>query len=395
MQLRRLVPGVLAGPTLLALLCAPLFAGGAEDWPSFRGDPGQRGVAGGSLPGSLELAWTFDAGGAIASSPVVADGRVFFGCDTGKVHALRTADGEPLWEFATQDIVEAPALVHAGTVYVGSSDGYLYALDAASGELRWRGTSEDKILGGASWVADPSGDGAGRVVVGSYDNRLYCFDAGDGRTLWTYETENYINGTPALDGERVVFGGCDAVLHVVSAVSGQALGTVPLRDDCHIAGSVAVADGRAYFGHYGNAFVCIELSSGEEPGRIVWQYADAREGFFSAPAVGPDRVVFGGRDKQVHCVRRDTGEGLWTFRTRRKVDSSPVICGDKVLCASGDGRLYLLALEDGSELWSYEIGESIFSSPALAGGRVFIGANDGRMYAFQAAAEDPDGERAR
>lgn len=380
-----------------------LLAGAASpsDWTSFRGDPGQSGVAGGSLPASLELLWSFQTeGGAIASSPVVAADHVFFGNDDGRLYAVDVESGEPAWELRTDDIIEAPPMVHDGVVYVGSSDGFLYAADASTGELRWKSPTGDKILGGASWVpgdADPGAGGkAGRVLVGSYDNRLYCFDAATGEQLWAYETDNYINGTPAIDAGRVVFGGCDAALHVVSASTGEGLQKVALRDDCHIAGSVALVDGRAYFGHYGNAFVCIELggvagAAGiERPaaGTIVWEYTNPREGFFSAPAVGSDRVVFGGRDRQVHCVRRDSGEALWTFRTRRKVDSSPVICGDKVVCASGDGRLYVLSLEDGEQLWSYEIGESIFSSPALAGGRVFVGANDGRMYAF-GAGQDP------
>ena len=62
-----------------------------------------------------------------------------------------------------------------------------------------------------------------------------------------------------------------------------------------------------------------------------------------------------------------SGEPLWTFKTRRKVDSSPVVCGDKVVFGTGDGRLYLLDLETGKELWNYEVGKSIIASPAVAG----------------------------
>ncbi|MEM7504371.1 MAG: PQQ-binding-like beta-propeller repeat protein, partial [Pseudomonadota bacterium] len=52
--------------------------------------------------------------GKSATAPVVAEGRVYFGADDYRIHALDFATGEPLWSFATQDIVEAPPLVSDG-----------------------------------------------------------------------------------------------------------------------------------------------------------------------------------------------------------------------------------------------------------------------------------------
>jgi len=361
----------------LLLLAASFQVPEAEDWPSYRGGPALQGVAPGSLAGDLELAWTFEAGGAITSSPVVAGGLVYFGSDDYHVYALDAATGEKRWSFATEDIIEAPPLVHEGAVYIGSSDYFFYALDAATGALRWKAETDDKILGSANWVRAAEGAGTW-VVVGSYDTFLYCFEAKSGAKKWAYQTQNYVNGTPAIADGKIVFGGCDAALHVVSAATGEGAEPLELGSDCHVAGSVALAGGRAYFGHYGNAFVCVDLA--EE--KLVWAYESTNHAFFSSAAIGADRVVFGGRDKQVHCVERDTGEAIWIFRTGRKVDASPVIAGDKVVVGSGDGVLYVLALEDGAEVWKYEIGRSIFSSPAVVGGRIYVGANDSRLYCF-------------
>ena len=362
--------------------CALLLGGAAEDWPSYRRDPALSGVAPGSLPDDFEVLWTFDTGAPIVSSPVVAHGRVYIGGDDQNLHAIDLATGEEVWRFATEDMIEAPPLALGDTIYVGSADFHLYAVDAATGEERWRFRTGDQVLGGANWVPGPRGENGGegnnRIVVGSYDNSLYCLDAGTGEQLWSYETGNYVNGTPAVRGNEIVFGGCDAILHVVSAETGEALRQVELGEACHVAGSVALDDERAYFGHYGNAFVCIDLGTGE----TVWRYEDPRFPFFSSPAIGERRVVFGGRNKQLHCVDRATGEELWTVKTRRKVDGSPVICGDKVVFGSGDGRLYVVRLEDGSEVWTYEVGRSLFSSPAVVDGMIVIGGDDGVVYAF-------------
>ena len=356
---------------------APKGPGEGHDWPLFRGDAAQRGVASGELADELELLWTAETGGAIVSSPVVADGVVYIGSDDGHLHALELSTGDERWSFETEDIIEAPPMVHDGVVYVGSSDFNFYAVDAATGEQRWKAMTDDKILGGAAAVPAAEGDGTW-IVVGSYDTNLYCFDAATGEEVWTYSTDNYVNGTPAVLDDRIVFGGCDAVLHVVSARTGEPLAQVPLGEDSHVAGSVALAAGRAYFGHYGNAFICVDLEGQE----LAWSYPHPRHPFFSSPAIGEDVVVFGGRDKHLHCVSREDGTPLWTFATRRKVDGSPVICGDKVVFGSGDDWLYVLRLADGVLLWSYEIGSALFSSPAVVDGMVIIGANDGNVYAF-------------
>ena len=151
----------------------------------------------------------------------------------------------------------------------------------------------------------------------------------------------------------------------------------------HGAASVALADGRAYFGHYENQFLCADLKSGSN----VWTFRDRQFPYFSSPAVTPERVVFGGRDKMLHCLNRADGRSVWSLATRGRVDSSPVVCGDKVVVGSDDGRVYLVRLSDGKELWSYEIGQPVGSSPAVADGKIVIGSDDGSVYCFGAKAE--------
>lgn len=370
-----------AGPPAVAAPTASTAAPG-ESWPMYRGDRSQTGVAAGVLKTPLELRWTFAATASIASSPVVADGRAFIGSDDGFLYAVNLADGSLAWKFETEDAIEAPPMVLEGVVYVGSLDYRLYGVDAKTGQQKWRFEADDKILSGVNWFAAP--DGSKRLVFGCYDNLLYCLDAGKGEVIWKYETENYVNGTPAIDGDRIVFGGCDSFLHVVSAPGGTAIQKLPLGEECYVAGSVGLAEGAAYFGHYGNAFVSIDLITGG----ARWTY-QSREGFFSAPAIGGDRVIFGGRDRQVHCVNRTTGEMIWTFATRRQVDSSPVLCDGKVVVGSGDGLLYVLDSATGSELWSYDLGKPIVSSPAVVDGLVLIGCNDGRLYAFGPQRPEP------
>jgi len=343
----------------------------------FRGGPGLLGVAPGKLPDSPTLRWRFKTGGPVKSSAAIGAGRVFVGSDDGKVYALDLEEGQKVWEYATEGAVEASPLLVRGTVFVGSSDSHLYALDADTGKLKWKHETGDKILGAANWVPAAKGGGVW-ILVGSYDSNLYCIDSETGRKVWTYKTDSFINGAPAVAKGKAVFGGCDAVIHVVSVADGSEVARIEAGS--YIAGSAALAGKYAYIGHYGNEFLCADIAGGE----VTWAYSDRPFAFFSSAAVGQREVVVGSRDKRVHCISRGDGKRIWAFQTRGRVDSSPVICDGKVVVGSDDGRLYIVRLSDGKELWSYEIGQAVSASPAVAGGIIVVGSEDGYVYAFGA-----------
>jgi len=152
--------------------------------------------------------------------------------------------------------------------------------------------------------------------------------------------------------------------------------------------SVAVANGRAYFGTFENEVLAVDLAGK----KVAWRYApkDRQFPFYSSAAIAGGKVILGGRDKVVHAIDAASGKAVWTFATRGQVDSSPVIVaarpgspqGDKVVVGSEDGRLYIVNLADGKESWTYEIGAAITGSPAVAGGLIVIGADDGGVYCF-------------
>ena len=271
--------------------------------------------------------------------------------------------------------MEAAPCVLDGRVFIGSAESFLHALDAGTGELKWKYETGGQILGSANWTRSPDGQKTW-ILVGSYDNKLHCVDSQGGQLVWAFETGNYVNGSPAEAEGKCVFGGCDAMIHVVSVADGAKVAEID--SESYIAASAAFLDGEVYVGNYGNIFLKADLKTGQ----IVWKYSQSDAPFFSSPAVGEKVVVLGGRDEYVHCVRRDNGEKVWAFKTLGEVNSSPAICGDKVVVGSDDGRLYVLTLADGKLLWSYEMGKPVTSSPAVAGGIVVIGCDDGYVYAF-------------
>jgi outer membrane protein assembly factor BamB len=363
----------------LALLCAASLPGierAGADWPMHRGGPQLQGRAAMPAPQKPVLKWSFKATKAIKAPAAIAKGRVFVGDDAGVIHALGLETGKALWSVATEGSIEAAPLVLDGVVYIGSSDGRLYAIDAASGAVKWKYETDDKILGGATYVRNPDGEGWW-ILVGGYDMLLHCIDAATGERLWTIETENYINGTPGLTSSgEVVFGGCDAFIHVVSI--GERKEVRKFESGAYIAGSAAFDGGLGYVGHYGNEVLAFKPGDGA----ILWRYRDRAFPYYSSPALSETHLFIGGRDKRLHCIDREKGTAVWVFQTRGQVDSSPVILGDAVVVGSADGRLYCVNIADGKERWAYEIGASITASPAVGGGLIVIGAEDGVLYAI-------------
>jgi outer membrane protein assembly factor BamB len=346
-----------------------------DSWPMFRGHPGLTGISPAALPNNLSLLWSYKTAGPVKSSAAIVEGKVFIGSDDMQLHCIDLKSGKKVWSFPTKGEIESSPLVLDKVVYVGSADGLLYAIDAGTGKELWNYKTDDKILGAPNWVESPDRKSTW-ILAGSYDFKLYCFDSKSGKTNWTFETGNYINGSPAVAEGKTIFGGCDALLHVISLKDGQKIKEI--EAGAYIAGSGAFEKNRFYIGHYDNEFICADIAEGN----IAWRYKDRAFPYFSSPALTRDRVVFGGRDKKLHCVEKTTGKELWSFLTRGKVDSSPVICGDKIVVGSDDGRLYMVNLTDGKEVWSYDIGQALTSSPAIVNGTVVIGSQDGNVYAF-------------
>ena len=357
-----------------------------DSWPMHRGDQNLQGIAGGKLPDKLKLAWTFQVERpkrsdgtpglqpGIKASAVVHKGKVFVGDDNGTFHSRDLTTGKALWTFKAQDAIEGAALVLNDQIIFGSGDGFLYCLDA-NGKMVWKYETADQVLAAPNWAKDPASDDLW-VLAGSYDGSVHCVRAKNGKPVWKYSTDNFVNGSPAIAGKKVIFGGCDTYLYVLELATGKALESI--EADAYIISSVAVRDEIGYLGHYDNAVIAFSTISGD----ILWKYKKKSFAYHSSCAVAEKKLYIGGRDKSMHAIDRKSGEGLWTFKTRGQVDSSPVLCDGKVLFGSIDGNFYSLDAETGEEVWSYDVGAGIIASPAVASGMVFIGDEKGNLFAF-------------
>jgi outer membrane protein assembly factor BamB len=338
------------------------------DWPQFRGNPLQTGVAPFTLPDPLAVLWKFKAGDAIEATAAIVGGVVYVGSFDSHLYAVDLATGTLKWKYKASPIKAAPS-VKGGAVYVGDEDGIFHCVDAATGKNRWTFETGAEITSSANFDGD-------RILFGSGDQMLYCVSA-DGKLAWKFKVPGGpVMGSPAVVQGRTFVAGCDSMLHVIDTANGKETGGVDL--DGQVGASAAVAGDRLFVGTMTNQVQAVDWKKTE----IAWSFEPAEhpQAFFASPAVTDKLVVVGSRDKLVYALDRQTGKQVWTFPTKRKVDSSPVAAGARVYVGSLDGNLYVLDLAKGKEVQRLELGRGIAASPAVSDGRLVIGTVDGTLY---------------
>ena len=354
----------------------------AGDWVSFRGNPQLTGVAAGDFPDNPQLLWTFEAGEGIESTAAIAAGTVYAGALDGNLYAINLESGSLKWKYSASDEIKSSPAVFRKTVYFGDEMGVFHAVDAETGQQRWIFQTDGGIISSANFAGDS-------VLFGSYDQYLYCVSAETGALIWKFETEGYVHGTPTVVDVRssgslpypndvVVTTGCDGYLRVINVLNGEENNKIPLGD--YVAASPAVLKTRAFVGTFGNQVLGVDLNHAE----ILWNYEPAKGGFpfYASAAVTNDAVIVGGRDKRIHALKPQTGEPLWIYPTKARVDSSPVIIGNRVLFGTVGGVIYALNINTGEPVWQFVTGSSIVASPCVAGGKLVIGSDDGVLYCF-------------
>jgi outer membrane protein assembly factor BamB len=140
---------------------------------------------------TLELLWRVEVGGAVAASPLLHEGVLYFGTLTSELIAV-DAHRESRMAITNQSdrilrrykaegwIWSTPTLVD-GTLYFGDLRGYVHAVDAATFTPRWKAHDPERRGGIRGRVAVVDG----RVIAGSESKHLRAYNAESGALVWT------------------------------------------------------------------------------------------------------------------------------------------------------------------------------------------------------------------
>jgi outer membrane protein assembly factor BamB len=348
------------------------------DWPVFRGNPLQTGVAGTTLPEQLGIRWQFATKDSVEGAAAIAKGTVYVASYDEHLYAIDLATGQQKWKYKAAPFKASPSY-HAGAVYVGDADGIFHCVDATTGQKRWSFETGSEIISGASFAGP-------KILFGSGDETLYCLSV-EGQSLWKFKVPGGpVLASPAVVGNHTFVSGCDSALHVIDLATGKELRSVQLEGQT--GATPAVAGDQLFVGTMTNQMLGIDWQKGE----VAWRFEPASNSqpFYASAAVTDNLVVAASRDKRIYGLDRKSGKQVWKFATQGRVDSSPVVVGTRVFVGSGDGNLYVLDLARGTELTHFELATNgkgargISASPAVGEHCLVIGTNEGTVYCLGA-----------
>lgn len=224
------------------------------------------------------------------SSPLLKNGRVFFGSENGTVYALDARNGRTIWTYQADGAVKGGPALDSGTLYFGDYGGKVHAVSAKSGREVWSvGTSGTRFGFGSGSFYSTAAVAFGRVYLGNTDGRVYSFAASSGKLAWATSTGAYVYGSPAVAvtpglGPTVYVGSYDANFYAFDARSGAV--RWKFAAGVKISGSATIVGNVVYFSNLqpGNDTFGLNVRTGKQ----VFRWPD---GAFN-PVVADRRAIY-------------------------------------------------------------------------------------------------------
>ncbi|WP_290651562.1 outer membrane protein assembly factor BamB [Aquisalimonas sp.] len=178
-------------------------------------------------------------------NPVIAGDRVLIGFENGQLQAISLGGGSVDWQVTVSEPrgsadldrvrdVDATPVVFEGTVYVVGYRGDLLALSAERGDVYW----DRELSSHAGLDVD-----AERVYVTDDRGGIWALDRRTGAAIWRQsDTQGLQPTSPAVHGDKVVFGDETGRMTVLSAQDGRILARVRVADADSIS-QAPVSDG--------------------------------------------------------------------------------------------------------------------------------------------------------
>lgn len=254
--------------------------------------------------------WSADTGAEILAEPLVHAGKVYTANGLGIVSAYTTA-GKKLWSFFASDAVYSSPVIAEGKVIFGCNDGELYALDAATGKLVWVNKDATYSIESKPFVAN------GKVYYGAWDQYIRCVSVGDGKLIW----QRICEGSRVASGAKRYYSPADAMpvvadgklmiadrnmmLTILDANTGEPAGSAS-----KVAATGISEDGK---------FVYLRKLDGnlakiDSDGKEVWSVS-ARLGALPAAPTQKNGVVYVCSGKgTVSAIAADSGKILWQYQ---------------------------------------------------------------------------------
>jgi outer membrane protein assembly factor BamB len=352
------------------------------DVTTYRGDAGRTGVMEGPGPwGNPAIAWQFQAGAPISSSPAVVGETAFLLSNDGLVRALDLSTGAVRWtKPLAAPTTSASPLVVDGSLIVGDKSGVVHALDSATGAERWSMQTDGPIDGAAAAVG-------GVVLTATEAGTAYALDARTGALTWKSTLPAGVTRSVTASADTV-FVGAAGILVALRLSDGTMLWqtTVATSGAC---GTPTVAGGLVFDStgldgddRSARGVVAVDAASGT----VRWRFASPTQDQPYTPAVSAGRAYVVSEDKTVVALDTATGTVVWTMTTGAVNEALATIAGGVIYVPTNGHTLVALEAATGKIQWQAPI-VGVPYAPVVAHGLVLVGTNVGVLYAIGGGAK--------
>ena len=286
------------------------------------------------------------------------------------------------WVFAYPGALRARSqpLVHDGVIFVGSQSGDIYALDLESGCAHWTYSAGAEVRSSLSLGLVPGRDDP-VLYMGDFSATVHAIDAGDGSLVWRASVGDHpdatITGSPKLH---------DGSLYVPISSSEWATAADPGYACCTFRGGVASVDAASGELNW-RAHVIEEpaVETGETNPFGAARKGPAGAPVWNSPTIDAERgVLYVGTGEAYTSPAADTSDAVLAFSlaTGERQWAKQLLGGDAWNMACFIGEAANCPEEDGPDL---DIGASTVLWSGGERDYLLVGQKSGDVYAL-----DPD-----
>jgi outer membrane protein assembly factor BamB len=291
------------------------------------------------------LLWSFPTSGNIIGTPAVYQGMVFLSSKNGYVYALNEQTGAVVWEIANDNLtpVTSSPVIADGLLFYGTfeapSAGFseLLAVNPQDGTVVWKYDIPSEYVEGSPSVSN------GRVFVGvGVPNPANVLALNDttGKLLWSYNTANAtsITTAPVIAYGKVFVGLDNFRFFALNENTGSLVWSFNTPGGSN-ATTPAVYNGVVYFGTGAHIVYALNATTGAP----VWSRTTGGA-VTSAPAIaiGSNELFVGSNDRYLYALSLSSGAVLWRYLAGGQVSSSPAVANGRVFFGAKDHRVYAL-----------------------------------------------------
>lgn len=294
------------------------------------------------------LAWEFQTGGPIYSSPVIEKETVYFGSLDSTLYALNSKTGQLKWKFKTEGDIRSNVLLDDNCLYCVSGDGCLYAIGKKNQQLHWkfkgRGDRKYELFSFADYFQSSPVAAGNTIFFGSGDGYIYAVDKTTGTLIWEYQTGAVVHSSPAVHHNKVYVGSFDGNFYALNA----------------------------------------------KDGHLEWKYKSLGHQYFpkgemqGSPVIYEDLVFAGSRDYQLYALNAETGKEVWKKKFPKGWAMAKPVIRDEILYVgtSDDKVLAALNPRTGEAIWQADVKFNVFGATSFSKNLAYVGTLMGRLYAI-------------